>query len=262
VIEDRHPAPVGPLRVLGGLMVVEAVAYVGLFSALGAIFNYPAVLREPVGDVLRRFVDTGPSLVTLWYALMLTALLFLPVGILLPRAVSRDPAGGGVTTLGLTGALGAFAALAQALGLARWVFLVPFLADLYVEPSSSAAMRDAAVVVFEAFHRFLGAGVGEHLGYAFTGAWTVLVATRMARARGFGPFFAVPGVLAGVAILMGMLEPAGVGSAVAINAAGYILWSAWLAAAGIRLLRGIPTADTAAHQAELSPAPAPVASLP
>ena len=32
----------------------------------------------------------------------------------------------------------------------------------------------AMVVVFQAFNRYLGVAVGEHLGYALTGAWTVL----------------------------------------------------------------------------------------
>ncbi len=231
------------VRVLGGLMILEAIGYVGFFSALGAVFNYPAVLREPTGDVLRRFAEGGPSLVVLWYLLALTALLFLPVGIVLPRAVERETSGGGLTLVGLTGAIGLLAALVQTLGLARWVFLVPFLAGVYVEPSSSTEARDAATVVFEGFHRFLGAGVGEHLGYAFTGIWTILVSIKMARAQGFGIFFAAPGLLAGSGILIGMLEPAGVGVAVVINAAAYILWSLWLAAVGIRLMRGLSIPD-------------------
>jgi hypothetical protein len=36
-------------------------------------------------------------------------------------------------------------------------------------------VRDAAAVVFESFHRYLGVAVGECFGYLFTGAWTVLV---------------------------------------------------------------------------------------
>lgn len=227
------------LRGMGALMIVEAVAYVGLFSVLGAIFNYPAVLREPGGEVLRRFAEGGPTLVQVWYALASTALLFLPVAIVLPRALDHNRLTG-LTAVGFTGTVGILAALAQTLGLARWVFLVPFLAATYVDPASSSAMRDSVLVTFEAFHRYLGAGVGEHLGYLLTGSWTLLVAGRMASAPGFGRFFAIPGFLAGIGILIGLFELAGLEVASVINAAGYILWSVWLAAAGIRLLIGLP----------------------
>ena len=30
-------------------------------------------------------------------------------------------------------------------------------------------------MVFQAFNRYLGVGVGEHLGYLLTGAWSVLM---------------------------------------------------------------------------------------
>jgi hypothetical protein len=32
-------------------------------------------------------------------------------------------------------------------------------------------------MVFEAFHRYAGMAVGEHLGYLSTSVWTVLVAS-------------------------------------------------------------------------------------
>jgi hypothetical protein len=49
-------------------------------------------------------------------------------------------------------------------------FLVPHLARVEADGDASEARREAAVVVFEALHRYLGVAVGEHLGYLFTGA--------------------------------------------------------------------------------------------
>jgi Domain of unknown function (DUF4386) len=236
-----HNANSRLLRGIGALMVVEAVGYVGLFSVLSAIFDYPAILREPAGDVLRRFAEGGPTLVTIWYGLAATALLFLPVGIILPRALDHD-GDPRLTVVVFAGALGILATLTQTLGLARWVFLVPFLAATYVDPATTAAGRDAVVIVFESFHRYLGAGVGEHLGYLLTGAWTLFVAARMTTAPGFGRIFAIPAFVAGVGILIGLLEPAGLEVAAVVNAAAYILWSVWLAASGIRLVVGVPAA--------------------
>ena len=57
----------------------------------------------------------------------------------------------------------------QFLGLIRWPFLVPYLARADAEPDASPARREAVDVVFQSFNRYLGVGVGEHLGYAAHG---------------------------------------------------------------------------------------------
>ena len=83
--------------------------------------------------------------------------------------------------------VGVTAALVQALGLLRWVFLVPHLA----RESASGADPKTIDLVFQSFHRYLGVAVGEHLGYLGTGAWTILFVDRLqlggAAARGHDP---------------------------------------------------------------------------
>jgi len=78
------------------------------------------------------------------------------------------------TLLSVATTVGVLAALVQFLGLARWPFLVPYLARAAAEPQASAARRDAVDIVFQSFNRYLGVAVGEHLGYGLTGAWTTL----------------------------------------------------------------------------------------
>ena len=48
------------------------------------------------------------------------------------------------------------------------------------------------------------------------------------------------GLAAAVGIRVGLLEPAGVAAAGTINALSYILWSIWLIAIGLTLLRASP----------------------
>jgi hypothetical protein len=45
-------------------------------------------------------------------------------------------------------------------------FLVPYLARVDADPAASPARREAVDVIFQAFNRYLGVAVGEHLGYA------------------------------------------------------------------------------------------------
>jgi hypothetical protein len=213
------------------LLIALPVAFNVIFFLLQKAFAYPDILRKPVGDILGRFSAGGTRLVGLWYAFTLTALLFIPLGVLLPRLLAVDnPA-----YFGVTAALGVLAGLVQVLGLLRWPFLVPYLAKTYTQPGSSEASRQSVEVVFQAFHQYLGVAVGEHLGYLFTGAWTALIAYRVIIHSNV-PWFGWLGLLCAAGILVGMLEPAGFKRAGSINAIAYILWSLWLIALGVIIL--------------------------
>src|SRR3712207_9317363 len=69
----------------------------------------------------------------------------------------------------------------------------------YADPATGEATRGAIEVVFEAFNRYAGAAVGEHLGYLFTGLWTALVALAALRSPLFGRFRRWFGLLGAVA---------------------------------------------------------------
>ena len=120
----------------------------------------------------------------------------------------------------------------QFLGLIRWSFLVPSLASRYVDPQSSPATRDAAAVTFEAFHRYIGVAVGEHLGYIFSFAWTLLVSFAIIETAVFPPILGWLGIIPALGILAGVLEEVGVQRASLVNAIAYVLWSLWLIALG------------------------------
>ena len=45
----------------------------------------------------------------------------------------------------------------------------------HADPTLEPEQREVNAAVFRAFHEYLGIGVGEHLGYLFTGIWSVLI---------------------------------------------------------------------------------------
>jgi uncharacterized protein DUF4386 len=230
--------PIGPGRALaratGLLFVVTALGFAGAFSVLSAIFEYPGILRQPTDHILRRFAEGGQGLIVTWYVLTLSAVLLVPAAILLHRSLTGDR----TPWMAVATAFGVLAGVVQTLGLIRWVFLVPFLSDLYLNPASSSSTREAVVVVFQGFHRYVGAALGEHLGYMFVGSWVLLAALAMLRTPLFSRWVAYLGFASAAGILVGLLEPAGFGLAVLINALGFILFAIWLLAIAARLLFG------------------------
>jgi hypothetical protein len=222
-------------KLTGAVLILTPIAFNIFFSMLSMTFEYPDILREPAGEVLRKFDEGGVGLIATWYGFMLTAVMFIPLSILVHRVVAR----GGTPYMAIATAFGVVAGVVQFLGLVRWPILVPYLADTYLDPASSESTKESVLVIFEAFNRYAGVAVGENLGYMFTALWTVLVAVAMlTSALPSGKWLGGLGIVSGISILIGTLEPAGFDVAADIVVVGYILWSIWLAAFGVFLLRG------------------------
>jgi hypothetical protein len=221
------------VRVLTGILLIAVPVLFNLFFfRLQATFDYPDILRQPPEDILARFAAGGSSLIALWYGFAMVPALFIPAAVLLRRAFpGADPLLDRATPFAVA------AGLVQLLGLVRWPFLVPELAQTFLDPASSEATQAAALTVFAAFHQYAGVAVGEHLGYLFTGVWTLVIAGVMVSSRTFRPWWGWLGIISAIGILIGMLEPAGIAIAGTINAFAYIAWSIWLIGAGVFLLR-------------------------
>jgi hypothetical protein len=224
--------------VAGTLLIIVPIGFNVAFSLLAARFDYPDVLRRPTSEVLARFRAGGSRLVLTWWAFALTAVAMVPLVVMLAHAM-RDvnPA-----LLSITTTTGVLAALVQFLGLVRWPFLVPDLARVDAEPNASAVRREAVDVIFQAFNRYLGVAVGEHLGYLFTGAWTTLAGVALVQSSMVPNWIGVLGIGIGPILMLcalefvGSHEPAGWKVAEKLTPAVYIAWSLWLIATGVALL--------------------------
>jgi hypothetical protein len=220
-------------RLAGLLLILVPVAFTICFTLLQMLFEYPDILRQSTADVLTKFQAGGTRLIAVWYVLTLTAVLFIPVVVLVHRVLAAQEA---TVTLWIATVFGVVAGLAQTLGFLRWPFLVPHLAEAYLAPGASEAQRAVATLVFEAFHRYAGMAVGEHLGYLSTSVWTFLIALLMLRAPLFGRWLGASGMVLAVGVATGLLEPAGWELAGTINALSYLAWALWLIVVGIVLV--------------------------
>src|SRR5829696_1708876 len=122
------------VRVLTGiLLILTPIVFNVFFTLLSVTFEYPDILREPTGYVLRHFDAGGSGLVAIWYGFMLTAVLFVPLAVLVHTVLARDD----TPYMAIATALGVVVGVVQVLGLVRWPCLGPYLADTYLDPASS-----------------------------------------------------------------------------------------------------------------------------
>ncbi len=140
--------------------------------------------------------------------------------------------------LPITTAFGILAGLVQTLGFIRWPFLVPHLANTYLNPAASEATRAAVVIVFEAFHRYAGVAIGEHLGFTTTGIWTFLISAALVQTRFIPRWLGWLGMALALGVAVGIFEVVGWAFAGTVNAISYLLWALWLVVVGVMFLRG------------------------
>ena len=226
------------------LLIAVPIVFNVAFFELGRAFDYPDILRREPDEILRRFHAGGTGLLLRWHLLMLSALAMVPLVALLSVVLGATPALTAVTIV-----VGVAAGLVQALGLLRWPYAVPELARRWVaadapgvDPTEADATRRSIEVTFAILHRYLGVGVGEHLGYLLTGAWTILVAASIVTTGAIPAWLGWIGALVGLALIVGSAEFAGPNERDGWRLAGivvpiaYVAWSVWLIALGVSLL--------------------------
>jgi hypothetical protein len=224
------------------LLVLEPILMYAAFFVLSSSINWPASLDEPASVNLPLVTQERGAVVVGYGAYLAYSLLILPLSVLLYFALKER---GASPLLAVAAAVGAISALARALGIGRWLFLMPSLAEIYEDPSSSPAAREAVEVAYVAFNEYAG-GVGELLGVTLTGAlWVGLTSAALLRSGRFPRWLGLLGLLAAAFLLPGLLSVAGldVGSLFAFIGGNVLL--VWMLALAVILFRnGRPPVNT------------------
>lgn len=217
--------------------VIIPILFNVFFALLAKNFDYPEILRQPTSQVLQKFSLGGSGLILTWWAFMLTAVAFVPISVSIPAVLnsSHQLLNSIVISTGL------IAGLVQFFGLSRWVFLVPFLAR---ESNSADLQRMSTIdLIFQSANRFLGVAIGEHLGYLFTGFWSIAAGILLTEFDGLNQPLGIAGIVIGILLLLCSLEFVGKNEkngwsfAAKITPFVYVIWSLWLIALGIQFFR-------------------------
>lgn len=225
------PAPSGiageGARPAAALLLAQFACMWAAFFILAPAIDWPASLDLPPAEILPLILEQSGPVFAGYLSYLIHALLLIPLAVLAPRALRMTSALATATV-----ALGVLAGLAKALGIVRWLFLMPGLAAAYTDPAASEAKREAVAVVYLAFNAYAG-GVGEVLGVGlFAGVFTILLSVQLlrngARVLGFS------GLGAAALLFSTLPSVVGVESPVLLTLSG-ILWQFWTAALAVHL---------------------------
>jgi hypothetical protein len=221
----------------GWYFIVGAVLVNIPYTLLIVNFDYPDILRKSAADVLTRFHAGGAELICTWLVFAWVGLPILLGIIFLNKAMELD-----TPFMQLARIAGVIGAITQMVGLLRWVFVVPVIANMYVDVSASDAARQAALVAFQVVHQYGGVVIGEHLGQVFTILWMALVSVTMLKSNLFKAWLGWLGLVASVVYALAQTELLatvipGIFVVSIAGLAGSLLWLVWMFILGVFLTR-------------------------
>lgn len=226
-------------KLAGAFFVFGALLVNILYALLMINFEYPDILRRPAGEILTRFHAGGTGLILTWLAFAWVGVPILFAIIMLQKIVERDDA----PYLWVGTFAGVIGALAQMIGLLRWVFVVPLLAKTYTDPTATAAAKEAAAVAFQVVHQYGGVIIGEHIGQIFTIFWLVAVSVAIRKSDRFKPWLAWAGHVIAVVYILAQTELLstvfpGFPAVPAAGLVGSLMCLVWMVILGLFLMRG------------------------
>jgi len=223
-------------KIIGFLLIAGAIGVLVPYTLLTISFEYPDILRKDPAVILTRFHDGGSALILTWMAFAVMGLPLLIAYVMIGQQLQNKSIHvKWATTLGI------ISGVAQIIGLLRWVFVVPLIADSYVNAGNENE-KGMAVIAFKTVHQFGGVLLGEFIGQLFTIIWTIIISTVLLKSAYFPKWVCWLGIIAAVIYFMAQAELL----ATVIpgfpywGAAGFIgstLWLVWLIITGIFFMK-------------------------
>jgi len=220
-------------KTIGNLLIIGAIGVLVPYTILTIIFDYPNILRQDPGIILTKFYEGGNTLIWTWWAFAILGLPLLEAYVLIGQKLElKFNFIRWATTLGIVGLL------VQMIGLLRWTFVVPVLANNFV--TGSEIIKETSKVAFQVVHQYCGVVLGEHIGQLFTIAWTIMITSSFAQLKQFPKWTIWLGYISSIIYLLAQTElfATVMPNIPVIGLAGFVgstLWIVWLLIVGVKI---------------------------
>ncbi len=222
-------------KLIGILLITGAIGVLVPYTVLTIIFDYPNILRQETATILTKFYEAGSSLIWTWWAFAILGLPLVKAYILIGQKLEHKfYFVRWATTLGVIGLF------VQMIGLLRWTFVVPVLANNFM--TGNEMTKEASKVAFQVIHQYGGVILGEHIGQLFTIAWTVMMTSAFAQLKLFPKWTIWLGYMSSSVYLLAQTElfATVLPDFPVVDAAGFIgstLWIVWLIIIGTKCIK-------------------------
>jgi hypothetical protein len=223
-----------------GTAVVAIVFVLLIFfplGILGAALDWPNNLSEDASHNLPLLLEEATSTFWGYFIYLLYSILFLPMGWSFATVVA-GPSLQDSPLVGISTGFAALSAVSRSIGLSRWLFAMPILARMYVDPEVSDTTKEAISVSYEMLNGW-GGGIGEILGVSlFAALWVVCVSVLFIRSPEWPSWMGWIGFLVAVDLALNLLEMAILEFDMGINiTVAVVLLHIWLLVGALMFLK-------------------------
>ncbi len=228
----NHPISKRIAIAIGVLMFLEIALQTTAVLILGKNFEFPDVLRRPANEVLELFYVNQQSVVSGYYLFLLSSILYIPLTALLAGNMSERINQKSTWKIMLISS-GLATTIFQSIGFSRWIFIVPVLANQYMQPEATRMIQQNIEMNYTLLNTYLGMTIGEHLGFIAMALWTISVAMILP----FHKLYKWFGIVISLILLVSLAENFGDRYAPLFGQLNFIvnsLWSLWLLTLSIK----------------------------
>jgi hypothetical protein len=223
-------------KTIGMLLIVGAIGVFIPYTILTMTFEYPDILRQDTGTILTKFHNGGTSLILTWWAFAILGLHLIIAYILIGQKFEDR-----LSFIRWATTFAVISGIVQIIGLLRWVFVVPVIANSYISAVDETTKK-AAIISFQTIHQFGGVLLGEHIGQLFTIIWTVMVSYAFIKLNILPKWISWLGIIASAIYLAAQAElfATVIPGFPVLDMAGFIgstLWLIWLIIVGAKFFK-------------------------
>ncbi|MEM7735271.1 MAG: DUF4386 family protein [Deinococcota bacterium] len=217
------------LLILEGFLVFVPVV------VLGAAINWPASLDEPASVNFPLLTENWDMVLLGYGVYLIYSILFWPLSHLVTRVVT--PGDVNTPLLSVASGFGVASAVLRVLGIIRWLYPMPMLAQLYLAPDVSEQTQETISIVYETLNAYAG-NIGEMLGVSlFAAMWFTLVSIALLRSANFPKWLGVYGLVSAFTLYTPLVSVAGVDPGLLIPVSVTVSHVWFWAFAGVLLVR-------------------------
>ena len=217
------------------LLLIEFLLIFAPMVILGAAINWPASLDQPASINLPLILEQAGAVKVGYLLYLIYSVLIIPVAFTISRIVGGPHAAN--TLLKIANGFAIGSVVLRALGIIRWLAPMPVLAQVYIDPATSDATREAVTVMYEMLNAYAGS-VGEVLGVGFFASlWVGTTSVAVLRNGALPRWLGVYGLVTALALSAGLLTIFDIDPGMMLTVSVSLLQFWWLFIALIVLFR-------------------------
>lgn len=227
-------------KLTGFIFIISPLWLFVNLAVLAKVENFPDLQARGIDEFLTTVYQSGKTGVLVWYAAIVSGILYMAAMAMFHKVLEpeRIPWMGVVTTIGIA------AWAIQLIGMVRWIFVFPYLANVWAASANNPQKREIVEVVYNAFTNYTGFALGQTIGIHLTAIWTFLAGIAMKKSPLFKPWVGYLAILIAIGQAIGNIGPLGavlpeIPIQTLFNVSGivwyiYYLWTAYV---GIVMIR-------------------------